>query len=410
MMVTIHAKSDTPLSFRGGRNTSDTTTLPYIPGGALLGCLAGAHNIMRHNPAQFTRFFLQDSSGFGNLYPASVKNASLQNNQLPVYPMPATARTCKRFKGFQFDAEKTHDHHGGQDQLLHWALFELSGQSNIQTLNRDRLCTYLLDSGQACNEPIDYFGGFYRRGENDRQWGSLQNRELLRTHTGINRATGTVAQGILYSRSVLAENSEFWGTIWHADETAAELQAFIQEASAAGLLRIGNNRTRGLGKISLKVEEIQPDTPDALAKRIKAFNDRLRQMAKIDEIETPHNLYVPLTLTSDVILYDHFLRHQKHITPAYLAQAWDIAGAALIYGNTHIRHVVGWNDLWRLPKADDLAIGMGSVFLFGFTQPLDDDLLQKLFQLQRQGIGSRRKEGFGQLLIANPFHWEVNKV
>ena len=68
---------------------------------------------------------------------------------------------------------------------------------------------------------------------------------------------------------------------------------------------------------------------------------------------------------------------------------------------------MGWSDLWRLPKPDDIAISMGSVSLFGLSVPLNDDIVQALLQMQEEGIGARRREGFGRLLVSSSFHWEV---
>jgi CRISPR-associated protein Csx10 len=82
----------------------------------------------------------------------------------------------------------------------------------------------------------------------------------------------------------------------------------------------------------------------------------------------------------------------------------------LVYSNVAPQRVMGWNSLYRLPKADELAVVKGSVFLFGFKSAIDDDLVEKLFELQQSGVGLRRREGYGQLLIANPFHWEVDNV
>jgi CRISPR-associated protein Csx10 len=88
-------------------------------------------------------------------------------------------------------------------------------------------------------------------------------------------------------------------------------------------------------------------------------------------------------------------------------EAIGIQGAKLVYQNSGLRRVMGWNDLWRLPKPDDLAITMGSVFLFGVTAPLNDDLLDILLNIQNNGLGARRREGFGRVVVASPFHWEV---
>ena len=60
-----------------------------------------------------------------------------------------------------------------------------------------------------------------------------------------------------------------------------------------------------------------------------------------------------------------------------------------------------------MPKADDLAVTMGSVFVFGLDRPLDAETAAKFLAMQEGGIGARRREGFGQLVVASPFHYEM---
>ncbi|MCL4298480.1 MAG: hypothetical protein KJ077_22275 [Anaerolineae bacterium] len=413
MIYSLTVGAETPISFREGRSTAETATLPYIPGGALLASLVRAHQFLHRKTDELEALFMQESTCIGNLYPASFgeKPKPLQSDRLPVYPLPNTARSCKRFGGFLFDAIKLGEHHGAHDHLLYWSVFALSGETKSQLLDQNSLCQHQFSPGQSCGEAIDRFTGFYRRGKQVEQWGKPASKEILRTRTGINRATGAVEQGILYSRSMLAEQSSFWGTIRLADDKATSFEEFLQEASEAGLIRVGNNRSRGLGKIKvIGLRQLQEDTTSELADRISTFDTRLRQAAQAQGVSTPHALYLPLTLTSDAIISDHLLRDCLQLSPAYLADSWDIQGAALIYSNSGTRQVMGWNDLWRLPKADNLVITMGSVFLFGLDRPLDQTLLQMLLQMQGEGLGNRRREGFGQLMVANPFHWEVNNV
>ncbi len=415
MKFIINATAQTPLSFRSGRSDTDTSTLPYIPGSAVLGGLAQAHTLFHPDQTiQFEQFFLQDAC-FSNLYPAGSPKWSRQENQkayqalngadLPVYPLPNTARSCKRFAGFQFDADKNDKQHGVSDHLFHWLLFELSGQTDIDALRKHKDC--------SCSEAMDRFDGFYRRGFNPDEYGHPKTKEMLRTRTGINRATGTVQQQILYSRNVLAEDSKFWGIIEIADNVADKFLDFVEAANDDGLIRMGNNRTRGLGRINLSLSEKIIDEASEQAKMVKnlgQFNSKLQAEAKSAGITLRHFFYIPLHLTADAILLDPILRPLTDLPADYLHRAAKFDGVEVVYRNYHTRRVMGWNNLWRLPKADDLALTMGSVFVLGLNRTADDDLYQTLLDLQRNGLGERRAEGFGQLLIANPFHWEVQNV
>lgn len=396
-----------PLSFRAGRETPNAETLPYVPGNALLGGLASSHTLLKpQDSGEFNSFFMTDDSSFGNLYPASFarpQSGELQGNIDPVYPLPATARSCKRFGGFKFDVDDPIDepHHGVYDALILWALFSLSGQRRPEILESLKEC--------HCTESLDRLDGFYRRNAFDAEkMGKAKVKLGLRTRTGINRASGTVQQGILYSRQIL-QATEFWGTLTVEDSQAESFKEFVEEANSKRLLRVGNNRTRGFGRIILNLEpESQTDTTQDITARLQSFGDELNRQAKKWNIALPpeYQFYLPLTLTSDAIIFDRLLRHRRSIDPEYL-ESIGIWGAKPIYQNSGLRRVMGWNDLWRLPKPDDLAITMGSVFLFGVTAPLNDELLRVLLNIQNNGLGARRREGFGRLVVASPFHWEV---
>ena len=394
-----------PLSFRTGRATAATETLPYVPGTALLGGLASAHALLRHDPTEFDALFMDDGASFGNLYPASFDMDELKDDMSPIYPLPRTAMSCKRFAGFTFDEKDPKDkpHHGVFDALIPWALFALSGQTDTRPLEAFKRCP-------RCGEPLDRFDGFYRRNLFDAQEIGTTKAQLgLRTRTGIHRITGTVRQGILYSRQVLQAGATFWGTLTVNDNQAQAFDRFVQQANTSGLLHLGNNRTRGFGRVTLQIEAMNDgETLDELKTRIQTFDAALRQQAQSFGIGTPHAAYVPLTLVSDAILFDRLLRYRTSLAPDYLADVWGLKGVELIYQNSGTRRVLGWNTLLRLPKPDDIAITKGSVFLLGFSKPPDDEMLGTLLKMQDKGIGARRREGFGRLRVAHPFHWEVN--
>jgi hypothetical protein len=93
--------------------------------------------------------------------------------------------------------------------------------------------------------------------------------------------------------------------------------------------------------------------------------------------------------------------------PEVIEAACGLNGVALIYCNATSRRVSGWNSLWGLPKADEWAVAMGSVFLFGLPATPD---WQALASTQANGVGSRCAEGFGTIRIADEFHVEATGV
>jgi CRISPR-associated Csx10 family RAMP protein len=210
---------------------------------------------------------------------------------------------------------------------------------------------------------------------------------------------------MLYSREFLQAGDEFYGE-WRVDDALVnDFQAFLDDVSG-GMLRVGHNRTRGLGKLIFP-NDLQPanaDTGVDIEARASDFDTRLRQAAGAD---ARHAFYLPVTLTADCIWSDAAGRYRLQITPDVIAEAWGINGAELVYCNAAPRRVSGWSSLWGLPKVDEWAIAMGSVFLFGLPSVPD---WQALANGQANGLGIRRAEGFGTVRIADEFHVEVNGV
>jgi CRISPR-associated Csx10 family RAMP protein len=404
MRVVLNLRAESPVAFRTGRDAGRAETLPYIPGSALLGGLAAAHTILYpHKTEQFGEFFVRGRVRYGNAYPASFPpvQRALQDETSPVRPLPLTARSCKRWPGFRFQRDADHEYHGVFDHLLPWALFALSGERAIGPLERVATCP-------ECNTSLDTFRGFYRRAATDGAIGRSALDTTLLTRTGISRTTGAAHAGILYSREAVPEGATFWAELTMPDKLFDKFRDFADEAGGEGLLRVGTNRTRGLGRLAVVScrQSKEADTTAVVAARVRAWNELLKQAAKEASVTLPPGWYVPITLASDALVLDPLLRWRLQLDGSVLADS-GVTGATLVYHTASVRRVTGWNGLWGLPREDALAIGMGSVFVVRFEQEPD---FGALLRLQEEGIGERKAEGFGRVTVADPFHREVQNA
>lgn len=412
-----------PLSIRADHSPTGADVAPYVPGSTLMGSLASAHRLLRRDEAEFTTFFLSDLVQYPNLYPASFKNAGMQNAFSPVYCIPRTSQTCKRFKGFhplpEDDLDEEEQGHGVRDSLLDWAVFTLAHtpervasdaalQPVIKPLEQHKVCP-------TCDAPLDSFNGFYRWGEDEKRAVTISKTRLL-TRTGINRRFGTVEEEILYNREVYEEQMCFFGVIRASEEVADTLQKFLWQQGRnedSPLLlndfaRLGTGRTRGLGQVAFELlaDEGDEDRYTAFKARLHQFDADLRQSAAHFEVQPTHPLYIALTLHAPTLLYDELLRHAGIISGEQLATLTGQSADTftLLYHSAETRRVMGWQELWGLPRMQEYALDAGSVFLFAVTRPLDETLAQVLFTLEEQGIGQRRAEGFGRFCFSDPFH------
>ena len=270
-----------------------------------------------------------------------------------------------------------------------------------------------------CKAAIDHLEGFYRRDEhNPSQAGKAKPETRLQTRTGINRETGTVEESILYNRLVFEEGTAFWGLLKVDDQALAPFQDFIykdrKEAipsdNIQNFLRIGTGRTRGSGKVAFEIQMLteQQNRFGAFKERLELFDGALKKRAKDCSIEDLKPYYFALTLHSPTILQDDLLRYEGTISGDTLATLIGLPSGMLkqVYQAASVRRVTGWQELWGTPKTNEYAIDTGSVFLFSSTVPPSDTWLRPLFELEEQGLGKRRAEGFGRIVISDPFHRE----
>ncbi len=421
-----------PLAIRADHAPGGVENAGYISGTTLFGSLAALHRLAHPEDtytSTFEQLFLRGQVQYPDLYPASFANEDFEkDDNLPVYPLPNTAQSCKRFPGFRTDAgeEVDDERHGVRDSLLDWAIFALGNEvksHDLETLLRPLRAQ---KDCQVCKElkrppkPMDHFSGYYRRIKSDdkEHLARAEAETRLQTRTGINRMTGTVQENILYSRQVFEGHTRFWGMIHVEDELASALQRFIEEIGESGLACIGTGRSRGMGKIHFHLSHVPTDEQD----RFNSFKQRVEKLSRMLRSQAESTFgslelqpfYFALTLHSPVILRDELLRYRGTIDEQTLKELLALPTDTfpadtfkLVYQNASTKQVMGWNELWGLPRTKEIAIETGSVFLFSSTAEPHEKLLRALFELEERGIGQRKAEGFGRICVSDSFHQEV---
>jgi CRISPR-associated protein Csx10 len=407
-------KTITPVMIGEHRTTQNSQSLDYIPGATLLGGLAYAYLRQKklspeQKDASFDRFFLEDQVRIGNFYPANF--SSFLSLDVPVKPLPTTARSCKRWEGFKYQAQE--ECHGVVDHLIFWSLFKLSGNLNIFN-EKNRYC-------QDCQrERIDVFHGFYRRyGPGQYKRADVNTRLVM--GTGINRLTGTVEEEILFSREVIAEAGPdgeaqvFQGRIALDESVEQDFLDFLTSPTLH--LRIGQAKTRGLGRLQLESpgqgrKPVPPISLKDFKDRLTQFDDAVKTQAKVYGFSLDDSFWFAVTCCSDAIIRANDLRYKTSLTANDMATQLKVGenDIQFVYHDASVVKIRGWNTLWRLPKTVELAISKGSVFMFTYTKTPDDPFFQALYDLEQEGIGSRKAEGFGWIVISDEFHQEVTQI
>jgi CRISPR-associated protein Csx10 len=351
-------------------------TLDYIPGTALRGALAEAYLAEHGTPDDtFRALFLSERVQYGDLWP------SVEGRRTTL--LPTTAQACKRH-GLKHGASL-------RDAILDiWASPEGSPKCPE--------CGELLDrvSGYLCSvAPVE----------------SLAPCSRLRVNTAIERGTGTVARELLFTQHTLIGQRKtkdkpepvlFQGVVRLADpDLKRPLDALLKSP-----LFLGSGRSRGLGEVEIKSWTEAPD-PEPLSERWHKFNETAQRAGG-----DPNVRYFSLTLLSHLALRDGLLRPVLgEITPQHFELPHSVAwvhypgsGRPVLFLNAIT--VPGWNAVLGLPKPDTVALARGSALLGRCDAGKEQVVRERLAQIEAEGVGERRSEGFGRVAVCYPIHYE----
>lgn len=375
----------------GGRKPTGqiVEAVQHISGGLLRGAVANAWLTDSENgqlDADFKQLFLGNTPGiFRNCYPGS-------------NVLPATAIGCKDFDGFL--AENDEEKHGIFDTL-----FQRFVAEKVDWLLYDPKCPH-------CDERIEGQSGFYTRSDDGFYVKRTLSTRLL-TRVAINRQRKVAADALLYHLNAIDSLSTKSGSekpenmiLRGSARLPTAVVGKVADALQKQVQRLGGGSSRGLGRVHIKVEEC--DDTDTLDKRICDFNEALETVWESYshlpnvEMDAFEGKYFSITLQSDAIFEENWQKSMI-LTASMLQEAAGCdADVSLIRSFASYDYVSGWNAAWGLPKGIDLVTRMGSVFVFHTSEI--DTWMPALRILEKIGIGSRREEGFGQILICDPFH------
>ena len=384
----------------GGRKPSGQAVeaVNYIRGALIRGAIAKAllADLENNEPDDdFRQLFLNDEAGiFRNCTPGAMV-------------LPATAASCKDFSGFRKadDNEK----HGMFDTLL-------------ERIVSEKAKWMYQPNCPKCQGRVEAQGGFYTKSDNIFTKKELNTRLL--TRVAINRQRKVAEDELLYHLTAIdpiivrnkketsQDEVESEKVILHGSaRIPSDLVNKVDRTLQQKVKRLGGGSSRGLGKVCIAVDKQQ--SFDTLSKRIDAFNEALQEVwqsyADLPNTEMGQfeGTYFSVNLQSDAILTAEDEWQRSMTLNASMLK--DMTGCktdlTLVRSFASHDYVGGWNAAWELPKETDLVTKIGSVFVF-HTSDLDA-WLSELQTLENIGIGNRREEGFGQVLICDRFHLQM---
>jgi CRISPR-associated Csx10 family RAMP protein len=394
-------------------------SLSYLPGSVLMGRVAEIllsecgkkeyksdhKSCPEKDNCNFFKIFMEDDVLFSNLYPSK--------GWLLPKPFLQTTVTCKKNPGFISEEKRGNRHATKKDGVFDTLISQIAyDEIGKLAISWQAKCS-------KCGDRVEPIGGFYLVNDwkrKDYEQVKVKKDRIMKT--AINRKTEIAEDEMLYSVEAIRDGIIFIGDVVFEDGKDKIIKDALKDISSC---RLGGATSRGYGGVEIEFDEEVVQDELSLGERVKLFNDKLKECWDTYKpfivVEKPYPQdanYFTVDLQSDAIFHTSFGIPTTILTSQFLVDTLkglgfsDIPEVELVRTYSVPKQVSGWSEAWKLPKDVSLAAKAGSVFVF---KTLDfNRLIEPLEVLEEYGLGERIKEGYGRVLICDPFHLEVKGV
>lgn len=242
------------------------------------------------------------------------------------------------------------------------------------------------------------YRGYYHLGLLDAQEESYIPLQT-KMHVSIDNRTKRSLTGELYSYEAIPTGTHYVGEItlsdveWHtfAETTGIRLNKAFD-------IFIGKGRRRGYGRCKAIIQPVEDETTPPVWCPVK-LSERLQLSGKD---------WLLMVFASDTILLDDWGRavnfEDKKSGQAALKALLQLGSITIQHTNIQPKLIEGFDLRSGLPMWRDLGIAKGSVIAFEMAN--SNESIEDVFaNLEQQGIGLRRSEGFGRVIFNHPLYF-----
>ncbi|MCM8804078.1 MAG: RAMP superfamily CRISPR-associated protein [Candidatus Omnitrophica bacterium] len=344
----------------------------YIPGSIILGALANYFIYEKNGSADeddFKGFFLSEDVKFGNLYPAFKEEKAFYHT----IPIPLSTFTCKHYPGIN-----KKNFRGEQHSFADFLISEMANEC------------------QTCHAPLKNREGYYFYKKPFLYY--VETRKIIKMHNVIDDKTQKPEENAVFSFEAIAEEEYFTGIIIFSNEDIKS--NFVNKIFGGEKeieLSIGKGKSRGYGKCKLKI------IAERQGEYISSFLIKRDFDTRWEDWQKKGQNTFSLTLYSDAIITDKYLRHLTVISEEWFKEELGIDVNLIKYFSKPI-FIDGFSGVYGLPLEQEIGISKGSTFLYRFNSNKSEEIKDKLENLEKEGIGFRKNEGFGWLIVCDDYH------
>ena len=400
--VLVKAKLLAPVAIKRDRQSERSGSVRSLTGTSVRGALASVY-LQQHGKVDdnFKHLFLDERAcRFGPLDPGP-----------EIFPL--TAAACKR--------------EGTKHALVDQLWYRIAQHHTEGNLPENAEIAW--QQCGKCEADLKGHHGFWHE-NNGCLSENASDKHHVAAHVGIDRHTNTAAESILYTLEALlpsCEKKDLSGWLMVDDNALTTLKTLLK--AEGNRISIGHHRTRGYGDVCLQLGEPIGTENSADEGNWEEWSSELitflnSSPLSVPEI-TPEDFYFSLSFPTGAVLVDRFLRYTIDPAdmiswlPAMLSvdEAFPMTtrsthqlstGGRLRWVTAVTKHerLRGWNAAHGLPRQDEWMVARGAVCVYCFkgTPEERNALIQQLKTLSEEGVGVRRNEGFGTVLVCDDFH------
>ncbi len=352
----------------------------YIPGSVLLGAFAGMYTKKYGNVyespdsfADFSDLFLSDSVRFLNGYPQLEWKEDAKTEKKRTLPIPLSVQYGKQKDAPAmeklFKCDKKGQCEGKKWKLITFDdLLEESDEKNAAPISKYKsgYCSLLQ------NETTLHF-----------QKVTVAKQYQLH-HERTDQRVGRSADAEIFNYESIMPNQKFEALILGPQSKLQQLKSLLQEN--ANSMRLGRSKHTQYGSSNVTAGDI------------REFSDEAETISKSDFLAA--NQFI-LTCTSDLVLPPDLEQISLKALATLIIQTMGIDNKDLECINAFFKTdmVEKYNAAWKARTPAQPCFVKGSCFVFELKNGSLDVLKPKLADIQREGVGIRRNEGYGRVLI-----------
>lgn len=224
------------------------------------------------------------------------------------------------------------------------------------------------------------------------------------SHRAVDRAAGRSARALLHGAEATLPGkgiSRYEGEVSGADPEIAAALAGLSE------LRIGGGIANGRGLFNVHLE---PGDAHGVRAALSALESAVARLLETwpggavtrTEVGLDRHRLAILDLASDWVPSRWLGSHEETVA----ADLTGIPGISILSTNLTVSEASGWNAAAGLAKPLRRTFARGGVVLASYALIHEDQVIEALEALAHRGVGRLTTEGYGQIRVADPVHWE----